>query len=236
MSSVGSPLLDDMLGDRPGCLIVPERHIAGRNHIRDLAGRRTITWVSVPLVGQDIAVPPTVGHVTPRFSNNYLGDSAVDPMMAVGTGDFAFEWWMVCVSSLGTYVQVGGRDLATGAGPLVYLTPTTGRLLCYAGGGNVQGTSNVADGQLHYCVYQRRSGQVQVWVDGRMENSASLAGSVVNNGLRWGTADGSYNWFHGWTGVLATYAKALGDGDIVRRFQLGRGLWRPAGRSHLLVA
>lgn len=233
------PLLADMLRDRPRLLVVPAYHSWGGRPLRDLSGHnRTLTWASAVDNDRAMAVPPALrSHRTPWFSGSskYFTDSASDTAMNVGTGDFAFEWWMLCTSSTSNYAQILGRDTgASGSYQLVYLAPTTGRLTTYVGGTSYNGSKKVSDGVIHHIVFQRRAGAVEHWIDGYRQDVFGAGGSVGGGtAFRFGLADGSYNHFQGWAGPISMYAKSLAPAAIRRRWQLGTA---PRGARRLLAA
>lgn len=230
-------LIDDMLRDRPRMLVLPNYHSWGGTPFRDLSGYgRTFTWNTGPVGTTPAPIPPGEPRAArqPRFNGNYFTDSANDTSMQVGTGDFAFEWWMLCTNDTSNYVQLLGRDTgASGSYQLVYLNITTGVMLTYPG--PVVGNTRLSDSKLHHCVYQRRNGMTEHYIDARLDRTAAMTTNIVSGtAFRFGTADGSYNYFAGWAGPVAYYNKALHPAAIKRRWQLGlNGLWTPERRGLL---
>jgi hypothetical protein len=110
-----------------------------------------------------------------------------------GTGDFTVEFW-INVSASGTYTQVVGTlisDTASGTWRVGNRFNSTNVLYFARGNGSgfdeFTAASNVNDGSWHHVAVARQSGNVRIFVDGTLSNTATISGTCTSgNNLRIG--------------------------------------------------
>ena len=222
--------LDDyrfvVLQDAPA-VFWPMEDAASSGTVRDYSGNgRDGTVVNAFTQGATPIIPVASASADfPGTGDNFV-ERANDSGLDVGTGDFAFEGWLLSSYGNGNYMQVWGRDPAASNGMVFYLNTGDGRPRPYIGGtGYNMGSVDLSDGVLHHVVQQRRAGVMEVWVDGRL-----LSGSTSNaydsdvagsRNLRVGTHDGGYKELEGQLSMFAYYTDSLDPWRIAAHYVTG---------------
>lgn len=147
-----------------------------------------------------------------------------DADLDVGTGDFALEFLVISNNSASNYVEVISRDQgATGNGVIVYFNITTGGFRIWIGGTVLNTPKRISDGLPHWIIISREAGVVNVWVDGEIDGSSTMSGSInLNSPVRIGTVNGTYSTLDGEIQHVSWYNHSLSLARIsVHGFELG---------------
>lgn len=216
-------LLDVLLATRPAVLW-PLDDVKSPGSARDVSGNgRNGSQAGDELPASSFNLLPAetkapVWDGTNRYIRR-LHDSALD----VGTGDFTHMAFCRATWTSGVIHEVFCRDhTATGNGQLC--RTNSSHQLYSNTGGTVVGPFGPAinDSRSHHVAYLRRSGTVELWLDGHLLGSATAAGSTnLSAELRLGQADGSQATFVGPIGWYGYWTRALAPADIRTVHQIG---------------
>ena len=167
-------------------------------------------------------------------ASNYL-EQPPNPALDFGEGDFCLAAWARTLGG-GSETLIWRQD-AAGAGAYLGLdiTPTGPRVI--AGTASAMGVAGSAnDGAWHLVVGVRRSGVLEIWLDGVLVNTAAHAASVTNAaavtriGLR---ADGTNPATSCSTALVRIGATAPTPAQIARMFRDEAPLFRANARAVL---
>jgi hypothetical protein len=171
----------------------------------------TVNGTVTPGFG-DTAIFPSLGTALGLSGggSNYVYRST-DSVWDFGTGDFAVEFVVIDNNSLSNYSELFGiDDVASGVGLDLYVNQTTGTLRLWCGGTAMNGSISIVDGDPHLITITRESGVVKFYVDGVLDASSTMAGSLrTAQALRVGVVSNAYPSLIGEIGHFSLYAHSL---------------------------
>lgn len=143
-----------------------------------------------------------------------------DSVWDFGTGDFSLEFPVHDNNSLSNYSELFALDdVASGMGLTLYVNQTSGTLRLWCGGSVMNGVKNIIDGSSHLITITRESGVVKFYVDGVLDATATLSGSLrTAQALRVGIASGAYPSLIGRVGHFSLYNHALSAARVTAHY------------------
>ena len=210
-------------------------NISLRPAAMDHSARRNGLTINGTLPRTAVAAGADLAAWSGWSASNYL-EQPYNPNLDFGTGDFMFAAW-VRTTSAGNETLIWRQDIAA-AGERIGLDINNGAPRIVTNGATPSGTASTAnDGAWHLLVGLRRSGVLEVWMDGVRQAAATHLSSLTNTnavtriGVR---SDGTTAAAAGTSiSLLRIAAYAPTPAQIARMYRDERALFQPSAAAFL---